>query len=42
LCYEAEQLSLRHVAAAVLDNRSQYVELASRLHTRVDVTWLPL
>jgi hypothetical protein len=42
LCYEAEQLSLRHVTAAVLDQRSQYAELASRLHTRVDVTWLPL
>lgn len=42
VCYEAEQLSLQHVAAALLDRRSQYREVASRLHTRVDVQWSPL
>jgi serine/threonine protein kinase len=42
LCYEAEQLSLRHAAAAVLDGRTACIEVASRLHTRIDVTWTPL
>jgi hypothetical protein len=42
LCYEAEQLSLRRVAAAVLDQRFQNVEVADRLHTRIDVSWTPL
>ena len=39
LCYEMEQLPLRRVAAAVLDQRFQNVEVASRLHTRIDVQW---
>ncbi len=39
LCYEMEQLPLRRVAAAVLDHRFQNVEVASRLHTRIDVSW---
>lgn len=39
LCYEAEQLSLRHVAIAVLDGRNACAEVASRLHTRIDVAW---
>ena len=42
LCYEVEQLPLRHVAAAVLDRRFQNVEVATRLHTRIDVPWSPL
>ena len=42
LCYEMEQLPLRRVAAAVLDRRFKNVEVASRLHTRIDVTWSPL
>ena len=42
LCYETEQLPLRRVVACVLDHRFQYVEVASRVHTRVDVDWLPL
>ncbi len=39
LCYEMEQLPLPRVAAAVLDQRFQNVEVASRLHTRIDVQW---
>jgi hypothetical protein len=35
-------LPLRHVAAAVLDQRFQNVEVATRLHTRIDVPWSPL
>jgi hypothetical protein len=42
LCYEVEQLSVRRVAAALLDQRFQYVEAAARLHTRIDVRWSPL
>jgi eukaryotic-like serine/threonine-protein kinase len=42
LCYELGQLSLQRVAAAVLDHRFQNVEIASRLHTRIDVPWSPL
>jgi hypothetical protein len=30
------------VAAAVLDQRFQNVEVASRLHTRIDVQWASL
>jgi hypothetical protein len=41
LCYEMEQLSLRRVAAAVLARRFQNVEVAARLHTRIDVSWSP-
>jgi hypothetical protein len=42
LCYEVEQLSLRRVAASILNQRFQNVETASRLHTRIDVPWSPL
>jgi hypothetical protein len=42
LCFEAEGLTLRRVAAAVLDGRVQIVEVASRLHGRIDVAWTPL
>lgn len=42
LCQEAEQLSPRAVAAHLADQREQIPQLASRLHTRVDVNWPPL
>jgi hypothetical protein len=42
LCYELQELALRHVAAALLEGRLPYVELASRLHTRIDVPWATL
>jgi hypothetical protein len=42
ICYETEHLSLPHVAAAVLNQRLQHVEVAARLQTRVDVPWAPL
>jgi hypothetical protein len=41
-CYEAEQLILRRVATALLGQRQQHVELASRLLTRVDLQWSQL
>ena len=42
LCYEAEQLPLRRVAAAILDGRYRNVEAAARLHARIDIDWSPL
>jgi hypothetical protein len=41
-CYEAEQLILRRVATALLGQRQQHAELASRLLTRTDVQWSQL
>jgi hypothetical protein len=42
VCYEVEDQPLRRMAAAVLDQRFQAVEVAARLHTRTDVPWSPL
>lgn len=39
VCYEWEQLSLVHAAAALIDYRSDYADAATRMHTRTDVTW---
>ena len=41
-CCETEQVGLKRVASLLLDGRYQAVELASRLHTRIDVPWSPL
>jgi len=38
-CYEAEQLAVNHVAAALLDDRRDLAEVASRVHTRSDIDW---
>ena len=42
ICYEVEDQPLRRIAAKVLDQRFQAVEVAMRLHTRTDVPWTPL
>jgi hypothetical protein len=42
ICYEVEGLTMPRIASAVLDQRFQIVEAASRLHTRTDVPWTPL
>jgi hypothetical protein len=42
ICCEAEGLSLARVAASLLAQRPQCADIASRLHTRRDVTWLPI
>jgi len=42
VCYEVEDQPLRRIAAKLLDQRFQSVEIASRLHTRTDVAWTPL
>jgi eukaryotic-like serine/threonine-protein kinase len=38
-CQEVEQLQIRRVAAALIDNRRDYIEIANRLHARIDVDW---
>jgi hypothetical protein len=38
-CYEAEQVRLENLAAFLTHNDPHYVEVAHRLHTRVDVEW---
>lgn len=42
ICVECEQLPLRRIAAAILGDRFQFVEVAERLLTRVDVRWTSL
>jgi serine/threonine protein kinase len=42
VCNEVEGMEYEKVAAYLIGNRRRYAELASRLHTRVDVTWPPL
>ena len=42
VCYEVEGQPLRRIAAKVLGQRFQATEVASRLHTRMDVPWTPL
>jgi hypothetical protein len=42
LLYELGDLSLRRVANALIDSRTDLAELAKRLHTRTDVNWQPL
>jgi hypothetical protein len=39
LCCEAERIPLDNVAASLIAGRQEYVDLAARLHTRVDVDW---
>jgi hypothetical protein len=39
ICYEAESLALDRLSARFLQGRPDCRELASRLHTRVDVSW---
>ncbi|MGD9721238.1 MAG: tubulin-like doman-containing protein [Pirellulales bacterium] len=38
-CQEGELLEVRRVAQSLIDGRSEFVELAQRLHTRIDVHW---
>ncbi len=42
LCHEVEQMPLPLVAHHVIDQQGNVVELASRLHTRIDVDWSPI
>ena len=38
-CQEYERVEVRHAAAALIGNRPDFVEVAKRLHARVDVKW---
>lgn len=38
-CQEVEQLHIRRVANQLVENRKDYIEIAKRLHTRIDVDW---
>jgi len=39
LCCEMERIPLDNIAAFLINGRREYAELASRLHTRIDVEW---
>jgi len=41
ICVELERIALPAVVAALIRNRSDYLDIAQRLHTRVDVEWKP-
>jgi hypothetical protein len=41
-CYETHGIPLAQAITLIADDRPDYVEAASRLHTRSDVSWLPL
>ena len=38
-CRECEMLDIRRVATTLIGNRQDFVDIARRLHTRVDVQW---
>ena len=38
-CYEMQDLPLENVAARLIESRSDFVQIAARLHTRMDVAW---
>lgn len=40
-CYEAGNISIAQIAARLIDDRIDYAQAASRLHTRSDVPWSP-
>ena len=42
ICTEAENISIKHVAVALIDNRQDYADFAGRIHARTDVNWTPL
>ena len=42
LCYEVQGLPIARVATALIGSRHDYVHVASRFHTRVDVAWSSL
>jgi hypothetical protein len=40
--YELQDLSIPHVAARLIEERTDFAQMAARLHTRIDVVWTPL
>ena len=41
VCFEVEQIPLDNIAASLIRTRGDYLDLAARLHTRIDVDWRP-
>ncbi len=39
ICNEVQNISLAHVASRLIEERNDYVQIAGRLHTRMDVEW---
>jgi hypothetical protein len=39
VCFEVEQIPLDNIAASLIRNRHDYLDLAAKLHTRIDVEW---
>jgi hypothetical protein len=39
ICYEVGQVPLVRAAAIIAEGRDDYIECASRVRTRVDVSW---
>ena len=42
LCCETERMPLPQVAAGLVDYQDSVLDIAARLHTRMDVSWAPL
>jgi eukaryotic-like serine/threonine-protein kinase len=42
ICSEMQQLSLSHVLQSMTGGQGEFEQVADRLHTRVDIEWLPL
>jgi eukaryotic-like serine/threonine-protein kinase len=40
--FELQDLSIPHVAARLIEDRTDFAQMAGRLHTRIDVAWTPL
>jgi hypothetical protein len=41
-CFELSDVPISHAAAAIIDHRPDYADLAYRLHARTDIVWQPL
>jgi eukaryotic-like serine/threonine-protein kinase len=41
-CFELSDVPISHAAAAIIDHRPDYADLAYRLHARSDIVWQPL
>jgi serine/threonine protein kinase len=40
--YELQDLAIPHVATRLIEERTDFAQMAARLHTRIDVVWSPL
>jgi len=42
VCHEVDEVPMKNVVAFLTGSRCDYLEIADRLHTRIDVDWTPL